>query len=74
MQAIMKMPKKQVLKLQSHMLDACLAFEFGTDYRAVARRAKASALGQTKKALDLIANADAAAMERLSLVMIEDIK
>lgn len=68
--AILNMSQSQVTKLQSHMIDVCLAYELGGDYKLVARRARQTALGQTKKSLELIENADAAAIGRLAEALI----
>lgn len=71
--AILNMSQKRVTTLQSHMLDVCLAYEFGADCKLTAKRAKNASLGATKKALELIEQSDDDAMNRLSMVMTETV-
>lgn len=67
---IPKLPDSTVQSIQNVMLDACIAYELGADYRSVLRKARYKSIGAQRKAIEhLVNNATDVAMERLSVTM-----
>ena len=70
---IPKLPKETVGKLQSAMLDVCLSYELGGDWRLTAKKAMNASNGFAKKSLQTLVDADEEGIERLSVVLTEGI-
>lgn len=53
------------------ILDCCIAYEFGLDYKATAKKYRRQLSGVMKQHIIKIEHADKAAMERVSKTMVE---
>lgn len=65
-----KLPVEKVKSIQEVMIDACLAYELGGDWRKIFLIAKNGALGGQKKAFEILCAADHAAMDRLERTLL----
>ena len=66
---IPKIPLKNAAKINSVMLDACLAYVNNSNWRQIFTRARVKAIGTQRKAFELLENTDTDGMERLCNVM-----
>lgn len=65
------LPREKVSHIQDVMINGCLAFRLGGDYKTLFRRARNRALGVQRKAFDQLLEADDAGMERLEAILLD---
>jgi hypothetical protein len=70
---IPKLPEPTVKKMHNIMLEACLSYESGSDWRGIFRREAGKTVGAQRKAYSFLASTDNAGMERLCRAMIVEV-
>lgn len=67
---IPKLSSTTVMSIQHIMLDVCLSFYMGGDYKLLLLREKNSAIGIRRKSIEKIENADDAGLRRLAFALL----
>jgi len=67
------MKEKDVFDIQTTMLDGCIAYELGGNWRLVFSKAKHRAIGAKRRALELLQRADDKAMDRICRTFMEHV-